>query len=541
MAPFSKSLFSYSSIRLFLATGAAFILIAGVIVALVYSNARQQALADAEARAMVILNRNLATHAYINKEMKPRLFELTGPFLKPDHFDPTWMSSTYAVREIDRIFKTMGMGEYYYKECAINARSPLNEADEFEKRFIKQLNADPLVEKESGVRLIGGMPYLYVLRRGESMENDCMRCHSESARAPGGLVKKYGAERSFHRVVGEVVSAISIRIPLNKAYADADALALKLSWLMLGLLVILFAVQSWFGKKLLFSPLLLMRDKALQITKNRESLGEQIPVPSGQELNELATAFNQMSVSLQQTVEGLEQRVQERTRELEQLNLILSNDIVERKRIEDQISRSLKEKEVLLKEIHHRVKNNMQVVSSLLNLQAHGIADATMRAVFADARNRVSTMALIHEKLYKSPDLAHINFNEYLQSLVAGIADTYHRNEVAVSVDTEMVALDVSVGIPCGLIVNELVSNCLKYAFPAGRKGTIKIGIHKDSQGNNVLSVADDGIGFPEAVDFRKTTSLGLQLVNILTDQIHGTVELVKEEGTTFRITFPEK
>ncbi len=216
-----------------------------------------------------------------------------------------------------------------------------------------------------------------------------------------------------------------------------------------------------------------------------------------------------------------------------------ARDITERKLAEEEIKRSLKEKEVLLKEIHHRVKNNMQVIYSLLNLQAKGIPEKEVRAMFEETRNRVHSMALIHEKLYRSTDLAHIDFKEYLTSLVAGIADTYKRHDVVLSVEMEPMALDVNIGIPCGLIVNELVSNCLKYAFPEKRKGTIKVGIIKNSEGNNVLTVSDNGVGFPETLDFRNTASLGLQLVNVLTSQIRGTIELMKEEGTMFKITFP--
>jgi PAS domain S-box-containing protein len=215
-----------------------------------------------------------------------------------------------------------------------------------------------------------------------------------------------------------------------------------------------------------------------------------------------------------------------------------AQDITERKRADELILRSLKEKEVLLKEIHHRVKNNMQVIYSLLNLQAKGIADKTVRAMFEDARNRVNSMALIHERLYQSKDLAHINFKEYLQNLMQSIADTYKRHDVVLSVDMEPVALDVNIGIPCGLIVNELVSNSLKYAFPEGKKGTIKVGIKRNPEGNHVLFVTDNGVGFPDAVDFRNTPSLGLQLVGVLTGQIHGTIELSKTEGTAFSITF---
>ena len=217
----------------------------------------------------------------------------------------------------------------------------------------------------------------------------------------------------------------------------------------------------------------------------------------------------------------------------------MSTDITARKQAEEELVCSLKEKEVMLKEIHHRVKNNMQVVYSLLNLQSKGIVDKPVRALFEEARDRVHSMALVHEKLYQSKDLAHIDFKNYLQNLIAGIADTYQRRDVAISVEMEPLALDVNVGIPCGLIVNELVSNSLKYAFPGGRQGKITLGINKGREGNNVLTVADNGVGFPDTVDFRNTVSLGLQLVVVLAGQIHGTIELAKAGGTAFSITFP--
>jgi two-component sensor histidine kinase/HAMP domain-containing protein len=221
------------------------------------------------------------------------------------------------------------------------------------------------------------------------------------------------------------------------------------------------------------------------------------------------------------------------------VRLEIATDITERKQAEAEVLRSLKEKEVMLQEIHHRVKNNLQVILSLLSLQAEGIADRPVRAMFEESRNRIKSMALVHEKLYESKDMAHVDFKTYLQGLVSGIANTYKRDDVVCSVEMEPVALNVNVGIPCGLIVNELVSNSLKYAFPEGKKGTIKVGINKNTDSAYVLTVADNGIGFPEETDFRNTSSLGLLLVNVLTRQILGTIELSREEGTRFSITFP--
>ncbi|MGD0281590.1 MAG: PAS domain S-box protein [Dissulfurispiraceae bacterium] len=214
-------------------------------------------------------------------------------------------------------------------------------------------------------------------------------------------------------------------------------------------------------------------------------------------------------------------------------------DVTERKQAEDQIVRSLEERTVMLREIHHRVNNNLALIIGLLHHQAEAIADESVRAKFEETENRLFSMALIYDNLYSSANLAHIDFKEYLKTLVGRIAGTYKRNDVIISVDMESIVLDVNVGIPCGQIVNELVSNSLKHGFPEGRKGTISVGIRIGNEGNYVLFVEDNGIGLAPDVDFRKTSSLGLQLVNGLSRQISGKIELSREDGAGFRITFP--
>jgi len=214
-------------------------------------------------------------------------------------------------------------------------------------------------------------------------------------------------------------------------------------------------------------------------------------------------------------------------------------DISERKRAEEVVSRALGEKTVMLKEIHHRVKNNMQVIHSLLGLQAKAVKDAATRAMFEERRDRVLSMALIHENLYRSDDLSSIDFKKYLQRLVSGISESYQRPDIRLLVVMEELALDITAAIPCGLIVNELVSNSLKHAFPGGRAGQITLGLRPQGEGLLTLVVEDNGIGFPAEIDFRHTASLGLQLVNVLSGQIHGTLDLVREEGTRFCLTFP--
>jgi PAS domain S-box-containing protein len=214
-------------------------------------------------------------------------------------------------------------------------------------------------------------------------------------------------------------------------------------------------------------------------------------------------------------------------------------DISERKLVEDKLRSSLREKEVLLKEIHHRVKNNLQIVSSMLNLQMGQLKDPEARDLFQESQSRVRSIALFHEKLYQSKDLARVDIAEYLKGLSTGLLATYgiHPDQVVLSARVDDIPMGVDSAISCGLIVNELLSNALKHAFPEGRKGEVRIGLHAEGP-RLVLEVRDNGIGFPPALDFRSQNTLGLRLVCILTEQLRGTIELDRREGTRFVVRF---
>ena len=215
-------------------------------------------------------------------------------------------------------------------------------------------------------------------------------------------------------------------------------------------------------------------------------------------------------------------------------------DVTERRKAEDRLQASLREKEILLQEIHHRVKNNMQVISSLLNLQSKHLTDPVAVEMFRECQHRIRTMALVHESLYKSSDLSKIEFGSYLRSLASHLL---HFNEVdtrRIRLETalEEVYLDIQTAIPSGLIANELLSNAMKHAFPGKRSGTIELALRPLPEGSYLLSVKDDGIGFPEGIDARKTESLGLQIVSSLIDQVDGRLEILRENGTEFRVVF---
>jgi PAS domain S-box-containing protein len=200
---------------------------------------------------------------------------------------------------------------------------------------------------------------------------------------------------------------------------------------------------------------------------------------------------------------------------------------------------ALKEKETLLKEIHHRVKNNMQVVSSLMSLQADRATNVEAQAVLTASQSQIRSMALIHEKLYSSGTLSEIEFADYVGSLIKELLQMYHvaPDAVTITTDIEDVRFGVDIAMPCALILNELVSNCLKYAFPDGRVGEVIVGMQY-ADGTYTLTVADNGVGFPADVDFRATGSLGMQLVTALVDQLDGTIDMNRENGTSFVISF---
>ncbi|WDE07319.1 hypothetical protein SG34_010735 [Thalassomonas viridans] len=232
----------------------------------------------------------------------------------------------------------------------------------------------------------------------------------------------------------------------------------------------------------------------------------------------------------------LEALVHKRTLELEQ-------EITKQQDAEHQLTLSLQEKNVLLKEIHHRVKNNMQVISSLLNMQSIANNNPEFSELLAESQNRIRSMSLIHESLYQSENFLEIDFNDYIHLLAGTLSRVYSSNTygIDICIDAEDVYLDIDTAVPCGLIINELVSNAYKHAFKGFEGQAVVLIEMKSDDEHYILRVKDNGVGFAEGVDFRKTSSLGMEIVCILTEQIKGTIDLIKGNGSTFVIEFPKK
>lgn len=239
----------------------------------------------------------------------------------------------------------------------------------------------------------------------------------------------------------------------------------------------------------------------------------------------------------------LEDIVDKRTEELKGANDKLQKEISERKNAEEKLKKTIKEKDTLLTEIHHRVKNNLQIVSSLLDLQSRYVKDEYAKNMFVDSQSRLKTMALIHEKLYLSQDVMNIDFYRYVKSLMDYLLYSYRNNTIqsVIEVEIEDIFLDVDTTVPCGIIVNELVTNSLKHAFTKSFPGVIKVEMQKKGDDYYHLKIADNGVGIGEGVNIENSTSLGLRLVYALTtEQLQGSVSVATKEGTVFDILFKQ-
>ena len=258
---------------------------------------------------------------------------------------------------------------------------------------------------------------------------------------------------------------------------------------------------------------------------------------------ELLRQYNEVLFhKLEKKMGQLEGEIAERRRaedQLQRLNEELETRVTERTA---QLNKSLHEKELLLKEIHHRVKNNLQIVASLLHIPARQISDPAVLAILDESQNRVKAMALVHERLYRSDDISSIDMGDYAKFMGTSLVRFYGVGAAQVKFEVEMpdVRFDINRAIPLGLLLNELLSNALKHAFPAGRKGNITL--TGEQAGDSVrITVQDDGCGIPATLDWKDTQSLGLRLVNSLTEQLSGTIELDRTSGTKFTITIPDQ
>lgn len=531
--------------------GLLFVTVTAFTIVLVNDQMRQQALREAEQKERILLDHNLAIHTYFTHDLKPALFALTAPLVDDDYFDPIWMSSTYAVRAIDQYFDELHAEPYYYQEAAVNARSPQNEADALEQAFLEELNADPSVVSESLIRTVDGELAFVTLRRGETMTASCLRCHSTPDQAPVGLVDIYGPERSFQRQESDTVSAISIRIPLEDAYAAADALTLKLSGLLLIMLAGLFTVQVVLYRRLLLNPLARLRHMAQRIADNERFLGETIPMPGGRELRDLTAAFNTMSANLRQSRDRLAAHAadlvdaNERLRQLSQVK----DEFVAN------ISHELRTPITNMKVYHHLLAERPENSNEYLDVLRREVGRL----------ERLVEDLLILTRLDRGetvPRMQPVDLHGLLKThledrrLIAQTQGLTLTLQASAPEDSAMALADPAL---LEQVISTLLSNAIHYT-PGG--GRVEARLHRrQAAGQSWIgfSIVDDGPGIPEAEMphifdrfFRGAaaasagtpgTGLGLTIAHEIVSRHGGTIEvrntLPPDHGVTVTVWLP--
>ncbi|MCX9083467.1 MAG: HAMP domain-containing protein [Candidatus Methanoperedens sp.] len=267
-------------------------------------------------------------------------------------------------------------------------------------------------------------------------------------------------------------------------------------------------------------PIIELKNASSEISKG--NLETQIEINTKDEIEDLGRTFNLMTNNLSNSRNETALAIEKQ------------------KILNDNLKKSLNEKDMLLREIHHRVKNNLQIVTSLLNLQSQTIEEEKQRLIFTESQNRIYAMALIHEKLYQSQSVEKIDLKEYITGIVTNISESYgNKSNIKFDINVENISLNIDYAVPTGLIINELITNSYKYAFPDKRQGIITIFVRSDENEMIHISIRDNGIGIEKDLDIRNTSSLGLKLiVSLAESQIHGELILNRENGTEFQINF---
>jgi signal transduction histidine kinase len=561
--------------------GLLFLILSVVVVVLVNSTMKRLAITDAEQSSRMLLDHNLAIHTYFSQDLKPNLFEQLGPTTSKDYFEPVWMSSTYAIRKIDGYFHHFNPSPYYYKECAINARSPENEADNYEKAFLVDLQNSPRLTTKSAIRVLDGKPYFTLLRRGEAMEESCLRCHSTPEQAPGDLVRHYGPERSFHRKVQDVAQAISIRIPVSEAFSTARNLSFYLSGLLLVALGGGF-LFVWVGnKRLLIDPMAKIQEQALQIASEPKHLGETIPEPKLRELDDLVVAFNQMSVALRKTYDELEQRVLERTKDLTDANQTLEKEIEDRLKAEEdreairtQLLQAQKMEAIgtLTKGIAHDFNNLLTIMNGYTEMI---LIDKTEDdPIYADLQKILQTglkgadmvQRLLSFTKQTATKLEPVDLNHRIDETKKLMDRIFPKTiEIETNLPDDLGIVNADAGQMDQLLMNLCVN--ARDAMPDGgqlRIETRNITVDEDycrlhvgaKPGRHVLiEISDTGTGMSKEImdrmfdpffttkgwDFKKGTGLGLSVAKGIVEQHGGWITCQSElgQGTTFTLYFP--
>ncbi len=514
-----------------------FIIMATVAIFFVQANIRLKCIADAKIQAQRVLDRNLATHEYFSKVLKPAVFKLIEKSVSKDYFDHSWMSSTYVNKEVHKLMTGINPknSDYYYKECAVNARNPENEADSFEASFIADTNRDKSLILKSEIKEYAGKPYMVFLRRGEVMDESCMRCHSKPEAAPGDMIKSYGSAAGFEKPLGSVISAISIRIPLDAAFAEASIFVKTLSGILVLEFLALFLFIYMIFKYFVIDQIEKFKKKTDLIASNESMLGTMVPESAGFEFNSLADSFNLMSSNLKNLKDTLENRIQDRTAELERLNKT-------KDKFFSIIAHDLKNQFNYIIGFSDMIKNASEDLSDYEKKQYISYINDSIRSAFHLLSNLLTWSQTQTNAIVFNPE--KINLKGLAAKSISEIQPIADQKNIKIILNAdEKIEAELDVNMILTVLRN-LLANAVKYSYPGGevelsaveKDGAVEISVKDSGTGMSAkfienLFILGENIS-KEGTAKERGTGLGLMLCKEFVDKHNGKISVVSEAET---------
>ncbi|HDP79571.1 MAG TPA: DUF3365 domain-containing protein [Spirochaetes bacterium] len=486
-------------------------------------------------QASIALEFNLAILSYVGNYVRPELVRKLGK----GYFMPETMSTSYISRSVFEKVQEK-FPDFIIRFASDNPRNPINAATSEELEIINYFRQNRNAARVSRVMILNGRRYL-ALFNPRWLQKDCMRCHGNPKDAPAELIRRYGNTASFNRLIDDLAGLDTVAVQLD-AFDDALHSEMYRQWFIITVVLLLL-----FGTVMvLFHRVVTKRLKAIikhfsDIADNPDST-RMTPLKLGgkDEIAVLGSSFNHLIEKLSESHSMLEHRVAERTIKLTGVNEELKREITDRTRAEEALKKSLEENQALLRELQHRVKNSLAIITGLIGIEAKRMDDPAANEALTNIRNRVNSLSKLYDQLYNANEVREVRLDAYLEQMARSLMDTYDSPEKSIDLRTELAPLkiDVKQSISVGLILNELLTNALKYAFTDRSGGTIRIDLRK-SDGGAVIEVADDGAGLPQGFSLEGSRGRGMEIVQMLVATLKGEMEYGRGRETVFRVSFP--
>jgi len=488
---------------------------------LTFNIIKNEALKDANEKTQIMTDITLSVHKYFSDILKPHLFNKINKGEFPDEFDPTWMSSSYVIDNIKKNFKDINKKGYEYNHYAINARNPAREAFNEEKAFLIEMNNNPDLIDKTFIKKENGIKYFYFLKKGETIKKSCLKCHGNPEDAPKDLVAIYGNKRGFNKKIDKVISVETYKIPLRKIIINNINTILLFSVLFLFFLILLLFFKTLLLNKLFFIPLKKINNQFKNISFNTNYLQKNIVEEYSPELNDIIKSFNKMNNKLYQLYCSQEEIINDRTTSLQETNERLEN---------------------LMKESHHRIKNNLSLISGIINLKKVKINSTNTKNILNDINSKINTISLIHESIYKNNDFTIINTKSHITALFNNLIsiNNIENNNLKKTINIISINIPLKFMVDLSLIISELTINAFKYGLNKKNNNYLNINLNKNA--DILVLIVENSINkTPVLKKFNSSNSLGFNIIKNIVKSYNGNIEIILKNSVKILIEFPKK